>query len=47
MYDLEDEFDELFSDVEIEDAGKATRYAEKSPTFRDTLAMAATKGSQV
>ena len=45
-YDLDDEFDQLFQDVELEDDGDAVIRAEEAPTTEDTLAVAAVEGSQ-
>ena len=44
-YDLDDEFDKLFRDVELEDAGEAVQCAEQAPTTRDELVMAVMEGS--
>ena len=38
--DLDDEFDELFRDVEVENAGYAVKCDEKAPTARDGLVVA-------
>ena len=44
-YELDDEFNELFRDVELEDASEAVQCAEKAPTTRDGLVVAAVEGS--
>ena len=44
-YDLDDEFDQLIRDIDFEDVGDAVQCAEKAPTTKDGLVMAAVEGS--
>ena len=45
-YNLDDEFDQLFQDVELEDDSDAVIGAEEALTNEDTLCVAAVEGSE-
>ena len=44
-YDLDDKFDQLIGDTDLEDVGDAVQCAEKAPTTKDGLVVAAVEGS--
>ena len=44
-FDLDDEFDQLIGDIDFEDIGDAGQCAEKAPTTKDGLVVAAVEGS--